>query len=300
MARRLGRGLNEIIPTYNKPVQPNQQQPVATNSGQLNFVMIPFEQIKTGKFQPRETFNEKALEELKASIKRQGVIEPIIVRPVAQGTYELVAGERRYKASQAIGNKDIPSIIRQLTHQEALEIAIVENVQRENLNPIEEAKGYAKLLDEFGYTQEDVAATVGKERATVANMLRLLKLSDELQQALRDETITMGHAKVLLGVENTVKQLALFHKTAREGLSVRQLELLASAASPKLKRRVNRDQANFKSLEDEMRRTLGTRVRLMARKKGGRIVIEYFSQEDLSRILHVLGIESQNGTSNKS
>ena len=278
MTKRLGKGLAELIET----TSPQHNS---------NFVMLRTDQIKAGRFQPRSMISEAGLEELKASIKRSGVIEPVIVRTMAHGTYELVAGERRLRASQALGIQEVPAIIRTLSDKEALEFSLIENVQRENLNPLEEAKGYTRLLDEFGYTQEDVAAAVGKDRATVANFLRLLSLPEEIQRGLRDAAITMGHAKALLGVEDRAQQSRLYEQAKRDGLSVRQIEALVGTWSPK-KRRLRHVDPHLKTLEDALRRALGTKVSLVARNKGGRITIEYFSQEDLSRILQALGMSS--------
>jgi ParB family chromosome partitioning protein len=276
--KRLGKGLAEII--------------TATTPGSVsNFVSLRTDQIRESRLQPRASINDAALEELKASIQRQGIIEPVIVRPVAHGTYELVAGERRWRAARALGLADIPAIIKTLSDQQALEYSLIENIQRENLNPWEEAKGYARLVEAFGYTQEEVAATVGKDRVTVANILRLLKLPEEIQQGLRDGHVSLGQAKALLGVEDRVRQLGLYQQLRKEHLSVRQLEVLAGLSSPsKRRRRATRFDPQLKSLEDALRQTLGTKVSLSARKKGGRIVIDYFSAEDLSRILRVLGV----------
>ena len=279
MTKRLGRGLADII-------APGQQQGAPSQ----NFVVLRIDQIRTGRFQPRTTINDAALEELKASIKKSGVIEPVLVRPVAHGTYELVAGERRLRASQAVGVTEIPAIIKTLTDQEALELSLVENIQRENLNPIEEARGYERLLDTFGYTQEAIAVAVGKDRATVANLLRLLALPEEIQQGVRDGALTMGHARALLSVPDRVKQLELFTQVKAEQLSVRQTELLAGTWVGPKRRRARRGDPQLKGLEDELRRVLGTKVTLTSRKKGGRIVIEYFSQEDLTRLLTALGV----------
>ena len=213
------------------------------------------------------------------------------VRPVAHGTYELVAGERRLRAAQAVGIKEVPSIIKSLSDKEALEYSLIENIQRENLNPAEEARGYARLLDEFGYTQEDVAAAVGKDRATIANFLRLLKLPEEILQGVRDEVITMGHAKALLAIDDRARQLELYHRaTKKGGLSVRQLEVLVGMWTGPKGRRSRREDPAMKPLEDELRRVLGTKVSLIPRKKGGRVIVEYFSSEDLTRILHILGV----------
>ncbi|MBI4342542.1 MAG: ParB/RepB/Spo0J family partition protein [Candidatus Omnitrophica bacterium] len=278
MTRRLGRGLADIIES--------------TPQSAASFVMLRTDQIRPGRFQPRASISEQGLEELKASIKRSGIIEPIIVRPIAHGTYEVVAGERRFRASQAIGIKEVPSIIKTISDKEALEYSLVENIQRENLNPMEEAKGYERLLDEFGYTQEDIASAVGKDRATVANALRLLALPEEIQLGLREGAITAGHAKALLSLEDRTRQLELYRQASGGKLSVRQTEAIAGALVPGKRRRARRVDPQLRPLEDELRRALSTKVSLFARKKGGRIVIEYFSQEDLTRILHAFGVST--------
>ena len=275
--KRLGKGLAELIET--------------TPQTTPNFVSLKIEQIRPGRTQPREPTSNESLEELKVSIKRQGVIEPIIVRPIAHGTYELVAGERRWRAAQLLGMQEIPSIIKSLSDKEALEYALIENIQRENLNPVEEARGYARLLDEFGYTQEDIAAAVGKDRATVANMLRLLKLPSEILDGLRSGATTLGHAKVLAGIEDSTKQAELYRRATKgDGLTVRQLEAMAGAWVPGRRRRAKRVDASLKPVEDELRRVLGTKVTVVTRKKGGRVIVEYFSHEDLTRILQLWGV----------
>ncbi len=278
MNKRLGKGLADII---SAPMQ-----------SASNFVMLKTAQIRPGRLQPRTKFTEATLEELKASITRQGVIEPVIVRPVAHGTYELVAGERRWRATQALNLPEIPAIIKTLTDREALEFSLIENIQREDLNPLDEAKGYRRLRDDFGYTQEAVADAVGKDRATVANLLRLLTLPEEIQHGLRDGAITVGHAKALVGVEGRAAQLELYRQAAGDRLTVRQLEAAAGAVSTGKRRRARRLDPQFKSLEDELRQALGTKVTMTARKKGGRIIIEYFSSEDLTRLLHALGVST--------
>ena len=275
--RRLGKGLADIITT-------------AAPGAASNFLSLPTDQIRASRLQPRATISEATLEELKASIQRQGIIEPVIVRPIAHGIYELVAGERRWRAARALGLLEVPAIVKTLTDKETLEYSLVENIQRENLNPWEEAKGYARLVEEFGYTQEEVAATVGKDRVSVANILRLLRLPEEIQQGLRDGSVSLGHAKALLSVEGRVRQLELFQRATKEHLSVRQLEALAGVASPSRRRRSARTDPQLNALENGLRQALGTKVTVSARKKGGRIVIDYFSQEDLTRILNVLGV----------
>ena len=279
MTKRLGRGLAELI-----------------ESGpqlQSNFVSLKIAQIRSGRFQPREGIRDEELEELKRSIKRQGVIEPVIVRPLAHGTYELVAGERRWRAAQALGLTELPAIVKTLSDQEALECSLVENIQRENLNPVEEAKGFARLLEEFGYTQEDIAEAMGKDRATVANLLRLLRLPEEILQGLRDGRISAGHAKMLVSIEPSSVQLEWYQRViGAGGMTVRQLEAAIGAQAPGTRRRGRKSATAMQPIEDELRRVLGTKVTLVSRKKGGRLVIDYFSSEDLTRILQLLGVST--------
>ena len=276
MTKRLGRGLGELI----------SHQPEAEHG----FVMVPTGQIKPGGFQPRQTMSESSMEELKASIRRSGVVEPVIVRRGAEGVYELIAGERRFRAAQALGLSEIPAIVRALSDQEALEVALVENVQREELNPLEEARGYVRLIDQFGYTQEGVGEAVGKDRATIANLLRLLSLPEELQRGLLDGVVTLGHAKVLLSVADRATQTALYREVISSRLSVRETERLAAKRGSRRSRSTRPGDPQLDVLEGELRRVLGTKVRLMARKKGGRMIVDYFSTEDLTRILQVLGV----------
>ena len=279
MTKRLGKGLADLIET-------------APNNA-ANFVLLRTEQIRPGRFQPRKSLNEPKLEELKTSIRRSGIIEPIVVRPIAHGMYELVAGQRRLKASQALGIHEVPAVVKTLSDREALEHSIVENVQREELNPLEEAQGYATLLNDFGHTQEDIATAVGKDRATVANLLRVLALPEEIRRGLGDGAMTLGHAKALLGIEDRAKQLALYARVKDEGLSVRQTEALARSLAPAKRRKAQRSaDPQTVGLEDALRRALGTKVRLLPRNTGGRILIDYFSSEDLTRILGLFGLST--------
>lgn len=283
MTKRLGRGLADLIET-------------SAGAQVSNYVMLRADQIRAGRFQPRTSMNDAALTELITSIQRSGIIEPLIVRPIAHGTYELVAGERRFKAAQQLGMQEVPAIVRTLTDKEALEVSLVENVQRENLNPIDEANGYARLINEFGYTQETLSSAVGKNRATIANLLRVLTLPQEIRQGLQEAFITLGHAKALLSLSDRATQVMWYQRAIKEGFSVRQLEASVSAAVPLRRRRARRmADPQLKTLEDELRRTLGTKVSLVARKKGGRIIIEYFSTEDLSRLLQALGVSVAHG-----
>ena len=210
MEKRLGKGVAQIIESTARSTQ--------------NYVLVKTEQVRPSKYQPRETFRPEGLEELKESIKRHGIIEPIIVRPIAHGIYELVAGERRWRAAQLLGIQDIPAIIRALTDQETIEYSLIENLQREDLNPLEKAKSFERMVNEFSYSHEQIAEAVGKDRSSIANTLRLLKLPKELQAALGDGKITEGHAKVLLALDGHPKQVELFRRILSEGLSVRMLE----------------------------------------------------------------------------
>ncbi|MBI3009696.1 MAG: ParB/RepB/Spo0J family partition protein [Candidatus Omnitrophica bacterium] len=275
--KRLGRGLAELISTL-----PQEES---------NYVILRTDQIRANRMQPRAAISDESLEELKASIQKSGVIEPLIVRPIAHGTYELVAGERRFRASQAIGIKEVPVIIKTLDDKEALEISLIENVQRQNLNPIEEAVGYSRLIEEYHYSQEDVAKAVGKDRATISNLIRLLSLPEEIKGAVRSGAISMGHAKVLLSVGEGTARMALFRRIQEDKLSVRQLEENAAGLLAPAKRRQKPSlDAQLRTIEEALRKILGTKVSLRARRKGGRILIDYFSAEDLNRILPLLGV----------
>ena len=278
MEKRLGRGLAQII----------ESSAQATPS----IIHLRTEQIRPSRYQPRQAFEPDKLEELKRSVKRHGIIQPVIVRPVAHGIYELVAGERRWRAAKELGLPEVPAIIRALDDQQTMEHSLIENLQREDLNPLEEAQALTRLLSEFNYTQEQVAEAVGKERGTVANLLRLLKLPTEIQHALREEKISEGHAKALLGVEPVTKQLELFRVVVEKHLSVRQLEETAGQWQPKARRRRRIPDPQLRALEEELKRVLGTKASIAVRKRGGRIVIDYFSDEDLTRILQVLGVSA--------
>ena len=275
--KRLGKGLADLI-----------EVPRETAAAPATAVLLRPEQIRTSRFQPRASMNKASLEELKASIQQSGVLEPVIVRPIADGAYELIAGERRFRAAQAAGLTEIPAVIKPVSDQQALQLSIAENVQREDLNPLEEARGYLRLIDQFGYTQEAVADAVGKGRVTIANLLRVLRLPEEIRQALLDEKISLGHAKVLLSIEDRSRQAALFHEVVAKGLSVRHLEGIAATWAPARRRRARRIDPETAALEQELRRVFGTKVSVRTRQKGGRIVIEYFSSGELARILQLL------------
>ena len=272
--RALGKGLSALIPDK-----------VTKTGGEVTFLKT--ELVNDNPFQPRTHYDETKLAELKASIKEKGILVPILVR-LKDGKYEVVAGERRLKAARSLNVNEVPVIIREVSDQEALVLALVENIQREELNPIEEAEAYKKLIEEFHYTQDKVAESVGKDRSTITNLLRLLKLPAEIQQSVYDGGLSVGHARALLGIESSGEQKKLFGLVIKKGLSVRELEDLVRTGarndtrpgkSPK-----TRDH-EVAALEEQLQNILGTKVSIQARKKKGKIVIEYYSLDDLDRII---------------
>jgi ParB family chromosome partitioning protein len=285
--RGLGKGLAALI-----PAKPQKTALTAHPEGTERFLGVS--DIKPNRFQPRRRIKDESLNELAESIREKGVIEPVIVRRQGQG-FELIAGERRFRAVQKLGLPEIPAIIRQATDQEALELAIIENIQRENLNAMEEAQGYERLMKEFSLTQEALSKKVGKERSTVANSLRLLSLPAEVQNLLEDDKLTAGHARAILSAPSPARQLALAREIVAKGLSVREAESKArgesiktSGAAPKAR---NLDQ-HLSNIQNEMQRALGTKVRLVPKGKAkGKIEIEYYSAEDFERIMERLKIK---------
>ena len=274
--RVLGKGLKALIP-----------DDVALKPGERGTVQIKTGEISPGRFQPREVFDPGKLKELVLSVKEKGVLQPIIVRPKGNG-YELIAGERRLRAAKELGFSQVPAIIRDVKDDEALEISLIENIQRQDLNPIEEAQAYQRLIDEFSLTQEGVSQKVGKDRATIANTVRLLRLPEKIKEEIYLGRISMGHAKAILMLESKEAQLELCNRIAKRGLSVREAEYfvrrkLTGPSRRKLKRRSPEVQA----IEEELQKILGTKVTIMHRKKRGRISIEYYSNEDLDRLLHL-------------
>lgn len=313
----LGRGLSALISTGPAvPVLPSEEpdspresvrtmQLVSTEQsehGKDGVTHVPVSNISGNAKQPRKEFKEAELNELTQSITELGVLQPILLRPVGDG-YEIVAGERRFRAAQKAGLKKVPAIIRPLSDREALEISIVENVQRENLNPIEEARAYERLAAEFGLTHAQIAERVGKERSSIANMLRLLRLPADLLQFLSEGKLSIGHAKAILGVREPSAQLSLAKKVMTEGLSVRDLENIvarvvvldtgkssrAAIGDKKAKGERKLIPGHFGEVEDDLRKVLGTRVAIRHKSTGrGRIEIEYFSEEELSRVVDLL------------
>ncbi len=296
LRRALGRGLGALI-TSAEPVPVQEAKQQGGLSSGVSYV--PLEQISAGKFQPRQNFNEDEITELSESIKAMGVLQPILLRKVADQEYEIVAGERRFRAAQRAGLLQVPVLIKEITDRECLEIGLVENIQRSNLSAVEEAKAYQKLIDEFGLGQKEIAERVGKSRAAIANYLRILSLPQELLQQVEDGTLSVGHAKAILSIKEPSAQLSLARKALRENLSVRALEELISrvvvldvgkSPEPRLKGIASSEKKiSFPEIEEKLRRELGTKVSIRHHRTGkGKIEVSYFSEEELARIVERL------------
>lgn len=293
MARNaLGKGLGALIGSSEKTSVPPQQE---GQEGE-NVQIIPLSQIHPSTFQPRKDFNEEKLEELASSIKEKGVIQPLIVRK-GEGGFELIAGERRWRASQRAQISSVPVIVREVTDLEVLELALIENLQRDDLNPIEEAEGYARLMEKFELTQDQVAQKVGKSRASVANALRLRGLGGEVRTMVAKGTLSVGHAKVLLGLSTDTEQLSIAREIIGRNLSVRETEkIIRSMTSGMPKKRSARRKsqaapsADWRELELKLQQAMGTRVRLVGTASKGHLEVAYFNESDLERILSQFGV----------
>ena len=276
----LGKGLGALIPEFGKD-----------ESKTLFYCGI--EEIVPNRSQPRKHFDESKLQELAESIKEKGVLEPLIVRRL-DGGYQLIVGERRWRAAQKAGLKEVPVLVKEIEGREALEVSLIENLQREDLNPIEEAEAFKRLTEEFEISQGELATRIGKDRTTIANALRLLKLPTEVRNQLLQNRITSGHARAILSLETKEKQKELCALIIQKGLSVREAEALAKRWSEKPKRAATPAkersdlESQFNSLQDSLRRHLGTKVHITQKGKRGKIEIEYYSSEDLERIVETI------------
>jgi ParB family transcriptional regulator, chromosome partitioning protein len=266
-----------------------------SSSNQDKMWMLSIEKLKSGKYQPRKHFDKQALEELSASIKLHGILQPLIVRSVGTGQFEIIAGERRWRAAQLAGLHEVPVIIKTYDNQKTLELSLIENLQREDLNPIEEAEGYQRLMNDFALTQEKVAEKVGKERATVANALRLLKLAPEVRDLVQIGKISQGHAKVLLAISDFSQQKELAKTITDSGLSVRKLEvLIQKIITPKKTDSHLTDVGEsvtsrlISGLSDEMQKLLGTRVNIDYANAKGKMSIYFYSDDELTQIIEKL------------
>lgn len=296
----LGRGLNALLggrPAGSSPPAAEPGGPGAPAGEAVR--QVPVDRVRPCPFQPRRQFADEELRELADSIREQGVLQPLIVRE-RDGFYELIAGERRWRAARLAGRAEVPVIVREADDRTVLEMALIENLQREDLNPIEEAEGYRQLADRFGLRQEDIAARVGKSRVAVANAMRLLKLPDSVQGLLRGGRISVGHAKVILGLPTPELQELAAERVLRDGFNVRQTEQLVErllAGRPQGTARPGRVgtpsalEPSLAAIEEKLRERFGAEVRLRYRRGKGSLEVPFFSDEDLNRVLELLGIQ---------
>jgi len=273
--KALGRGLETLIPVPRSTAGYEREEIVA----------VPLSSIAANPYQPRRAFDEVALQELADSFKSQGVIQPILVRRLGDGQFQLIAGERRLRAAKLVGFDKISAIVREASDAESMEIALIENLQRKDLNPVEAAKAYQRLMTEFELTQEELSARVGKQRSSIANTVRLLSLPAEVQTWIEEEHLSLGHAKVLLGLGRHEDQIRLGRRALKELLSVRDLERLVGAMHVE---KPKRSEHPSNPLEEQLKRRLGTKVRLIEGKLGGKVLIEYYSAAELDRLVELI------------
>ena len=291
----LGRGLGALLhanDTSTDPVREKHVSNVAPAPVGTVVMNIPLEQIEVNPFQPRTTFEEESLNELADSIRIHGVIQPITVRRIENNKYQLIAGERRLRASKLAGKKEVPAFARAASDQESIEIALIENIQREDLNPLEIAINYKRLQDECELTQEELAVRLGKNRSTVTNFIRLLKLPPDLQAGLRDNKITMGHAKALLSLPDVGALLSAYKETIQKGLSVRQVEELVRSYEAKPKKGAPVVSTakplpfTVKKMQDQLTSALSTKVHITRTDEGkGEIIVKFYNDDDLERLV---------------
>jgi ParB family chromosome partitioning protein len=272
----LGRGLDALIPT-------EKGEP------RYNYMLLGIDEMVPNVFQPRKGFDEEAMDELVASIREKGIIQPLIVRKSENG-YEIIAGERRWRAAKRAGLTQVPAIIKDASNREALELALVENLQREDLNPIEEATAYEQLIKEFGLTHEEISERLGKERSTITNQLRLLRLPAEVKQALIEGKITAGHARAVLSLQSSNEVKEVLETIKKEKLSVRKTEKLVQKLSAHKESAIqfNEFTPYISHYTDEIRKRLGTQVKIFDKDGKGKIEIEYYSRDELERIIEIL------------
>ncbi len=291
--KALGKGLRSLIPEAparvpRGPVSETAPLPGAGEPIQL----VDIDRIRANRRQPRQRFDDASLDALARSLKSEGVLQPVLVRPLSEGRFELVAGERRWRAAQRAGVMKLPAVVREVPDERLLEIALIENLQRENLNPIEEAQAYRTLLDTLGLKQQEIADRVGKQRATVANTLRLLSLSGPVQERIKKREISMGQGRALASLSDLREQERIAEKTVHAGLSVRQVEQLVAAAlkggSERKERSAPRRDPNLLAAEETLQRALGTRVRIFEGKKGGRIELHFYGSEEMQRVYQLV------------
>ena len=281
--KALGKGLGALLPSHNPSSSGLDQS--------IQLVLVT--QILANQFQPRKIFVQEDLESLAESIKQNGILQPILVRRKGDGVYELIAGERRLRAAKLASLSKVPVVIRNSKNDESTILALVENLQRKDLNPMEEAKAYSQLIKEFGLTQEKIAEKVGRERSSTANILRLVSLPSEIQRLIELEKITIGHAKVILGFGNAKLQIALANRIVRDELSVRGVERLIKNNPSFLKKASKKERTasssnSYAKVEEQLQKQLGTKVTIRSKKRGGELTVAYYSEEDLTRIVDVI------------
>ena len=290
----LGRGLSALLEDINTDITQKGENTPDTAAVAGSITAIPLEKIEANPFQPRSAFEEQALNELADSIREQGIIQPITVRKLGYDKYQIISGERRFRASHIAGLKNIPAYIRIANDQAMLEMSLVENIQRENLNAIEIGISYKRLVDECSLSQDDVSKRVGKERSTVTNYIRLLKLPPEIQVAVRDNIISMGHARAIVNVEDPVQQLTIFREIMNRQLSVRDTEsIVRQSPGKKIKKNPDTTTANlpfeFRKIQNVLTSQLESKVEIkLSGKNTGKIIIPFDSSEDLNRLLEKL------------
>lgn len=272
MKAALGKGLGALIPE---------------KKGK-EIIEVELARIAAGAEQPRRTFREEPLNDLARSIKEKGILQPVLLKREGDGSFSLIAGERRVRAARLAGLERVPAIVREADPEDALEVALIENIMREDLNPIETAQGLARLMKSFGLTQERLSEKVGMERATAANYLRLLKLPDEVRRLVAEGSLSMGHARAILAIEGAQAQTEAARKVVSKGLSVREAEALAARKPAAKRAKAAARDPHIASLEEKLKKSLGTKVKIAHSGKRGRIEIEYYSLEELDRLLDVL------------
>lgn len=274
--RGLGKGLGALIPESEEP-------------DKNSIIEIKITDIEANEMQPRKSFDDETLADLSESIKEHGVVQPIIVRKLGN-SYQIIAGERRWRAARMAGKRTIPAIVKECSNLEVMELALIENLQREDLNSIEEAQAYKSLIEEYNMTQEEISKKIGKSRPAIANSLRLLQLPQEIKNMIEEGKVTQGHARALLAIGSEKKQLEMAEKIINQQLNVRQIEKLVKETKHKKKKEIpfNNFQIEINQLEERLKAVLGTKVTIQHKNNKGKIEIEYYSNEDLDRILELL------------
>jgi len=287
--KALGRGLEELF--NNEPLNyENLEEKIISSTPKEEIEDLPISELRSNPYQPRKNFDEKALQELASSIKEHGVFQPIIVKKSIKG-YEIIAGERRVKASELAGKETIPAIIREFSDSEMMEIALLENLQRENLNALEEALAYQKLLEELSITQEELAQRLGKSRSHITNMIGILNLPEEVKDMIMDDKISMSHARVLSKMKDSEKIRNLAERIIEENLSVRQIESISDDSFYERKNKIKKRQSidnEYKAVEEELSEKLGTKVKI----KNNKIEISFVNTNDLNRLLEMIGYKN--------